>query len=134
MNTAARSAKDCRSSSDVAASLMVTTGAKFAAAVICTVMSVPLGQYTTVVPEAAAPSRHHRKIRRQLLEHVGHDRRRHALGAATDRRRRNAVAAQDAPWIDPATLVGDLAHEHATVIRAVQAVQANIGVPSLHFC
>src|SRR5580692_1814755 len=133
MNTAARSAKDCRSSSDVAASLMVTTGAKVGGGVICTVMSVPLGQYTTVIPEAATPSRHNRKIRRQLLEYVGHDRRRHALGATTDRRRRNAVAAQDAPWIDPATFVGDLAHVHATVIRAVQAVQANAGIPPLHF-
>src|SRR5260370_4412098 len=133
MKTAARSAKACRSWSDVAASLMVTTGAKVGGVVICTVMSVPLGQYTTVIPEAAAPSRHHRKIRRQLLEHVGHDRRRHALGAATDRRRRNAVAAQDAPRIDPATLVGDLAHVHATVIGTVQAVQANAEVAALHF-
>src|SRR5260370_39263198 len=133
MKTAARSAKDCRSSSDVAASLMVTTGAKVGGVVICTVISVPLGQYTTVIPEAATPSRHHRKIRRQLLEHVGHDRRRHALGAATDRRRRNAVAAQDAPRIDPATLVGDLTHVHATVIRAVPSVQAHARVPPLHF-
>src|SRR5580704_12916343 len=133
MNTAARSAKHCRSSSDVAASLMVTTGAKVGGVVICDVMSVPLGQYTTVIPEAPPPSRHNRKIRRQLLEYVGHDRRRHALGATTDRRRRNAVAAQDAPRIDPATLVGDLAHVHATVIRAVQAVQANARVPPLHF-
>src|SRR5216683_2117520 len=133
MNTAARSANDCRSSSDVAASLMVTTGARLGVVVICTVMSVPLGQYTTVIPEAAAPSRHHWKICRQLLEHVGHDRRRHALGAATDRRRRNAVAAQDAPRIDPATLVGDLAHRHTTVIGTVQAVQANAEVAPLHF-
>src|SRR5271156_1980974 len=122
MNTAARSAKDCRSSSEVAASLIVTTGAKVGGAVICTVMSVPLGQYTIVVPEAATPSRHHRKIRRQLLEDVGHDRRRHALGAATDRRRRNVVAAQDAPWIDPAALVIYAAHGHAAMIRAVQTV------------
>src|SRR5260370_13867973 len=114
MNTAARSAKDCSNSSDVAASLMVTTGARFGATVICTVMSVPLGQYTTVIPEAAAPSRHNRKIRRQLLEYVGHDSRRHALGATTDRLRRNTVAAQDAPWLDPAALVGNLAHVHDT--------------------
>src|SRR3981081_2893613 len=132
MNTAARSAEDCRSSSDVAASLMVATGANLGAAVSSTVMSVPLGQYTTVIPEAATPSRHNWKIRRQLLEYVGHDRRRHALGAAADRRRRNAVAAQDAPWIDPAALVGDLAHVHATVIRAVQAMQGNAGETSLY--
>src|SRR3979490_1984836 len=110
MNTAARSAKDCRSASDVAASLMVTTGAKLGAAVSCTVMSVPLGQYTTVIPEGATPSPTNAKRRR-----------------AGDGRRRNAVAAQDAPWIDPAALVGDLAHVHATVIRAVQAMQANAG-------
>src|SRR5260370_32937325 len=97
MNTAARSAKDCRSSSDVAASLMVTTGAKVGVVVICTVMSVPLGQYTTVIPEAAAPSRHNPKIRRQCLAYVGHDRRRQPRRAARAHRPRDPYAASEAP-------------------------------------
>src|SRR5688572_22861341 len=107
------------SSSAVDASLMVTTGWFAIPTGCCAVMLVPLGQYSVVVPEAAAPSRHHRYICRQLLKHVGHDTRRHSLGALADRRCRHAIAAQHTQRIDPAAFVVDLAYVHAAVVGAV---------------
>src|SRR3954469_8543470 len=116
------------SSSDVDASLIVTTGWFRTPTGCCTAMLIPLGQYSVVIPEAAAPSRHYRNVRRQLLKHVGHHGRRHSLGALADRRGRNAIAAQHAPRIDPAAFVVDLTHGHAANIRAVQAMQPDSGV------
>src|SRR5262245_23122370 len=110
---------------------MVTTGARFGTVVLPAVMSAPLNQDSIFVPKATPTGRHHGKIGSQLLEHIGDDSRRHALGAAPDGGRRNLVAAQNAERVDPAALVEDLPHGHAAMIGAVQAVQANAGMAAL---
>src|SRR5688572_11483149 len=104
---------------------MVTTGWLSRTAVSWENILYPLCQYAVVVAEGAAARRHHREIRRQLRKHVGHDRRRHARGAAPDCRRRDRIATQHAPRVDPAALVADLADHHAAVVGAMQRMQAH---------
>src|SRR5690349_7203846 len=121
------------SSSDVDASFMVTTG-RFdivLPAARDSVMLGPLGQNSVIVPKVPAPSRHHGTICCQLLEDVSHHTRRHALRTSAYRGGRYAVAAQDAPRIDPPAFIANLADVHAAPVGSVQAMQPGTRISPL---